>query len=114
MSVTIAVREVAPATVVDFKGEIDMSNSPEVRKVLRGLTKDKKKFVLCNLEQVEYIDSSGIATLLECLKEVRKYKGAVRLVGLRTVILDVFRLAKLDGIFEIYPDVAAAVAAPQK
>ncbi|MBI5369560.1 MAG: STAS domain-containing protein [Planctomycetes bacterium] len=114
MPITHAVRTVAPATVVDLKGEIDMSNSPEVRKVLRGLVKDKAKLVVLNLAAVEYIDSSGIATLLDCLKEMRKYKGTFRIAGMRDVIMDVFRLAKLEGIFEIYPDLAAAIAAPVK
>ena len=111
MQVTHSLRELAPATVVDFKGEIDMSNSPEVRKILRSLTKEKKKLLVVNLAQVKYVDSSGIATLLDCLKEVRKYKGTFRLSGLSGSILDVFRLARLESVFEIFPDAAAAAGA---
>ncbi|MBI3269621.1 MAG: STAS domain-containing protein [Planctomycetes bacterium] len=114
MAIAHSIREAAPATVVEFKGEIDLANSPEVRKLLRGLAKEKKKLLICDLSKVEYIDSSGIATLLDCLKEMRKYKGVLRLAGLPGTVHDVFRLAKLEGVFEIFADVAAALAAPPK
>jgi anti-anti-sigma factor len=62
--VKISSRRVDNATIVDVSGNIDMSNSPEVRKVLlRELRVKDVSRVLLNLTGVAYIDSSGVASL---------------------------------------------------
>ena len=64
----ISTRQSGTATIVDVVGDITLYNSPQVRKVLLELLKDKKApRVIVNLERVRYIDSAGVASLVEGL-----------------------------------------------
>ena len=71
------------ATIVDVVGDITLYNSPQVRKVLLDLMKDKQApRVIVNLERVKYIDSAGVASLVEGLKVSRDLKSTFALFGL--------------------------------
>ena len=95
---------------VDLTGELDMSSSPEVRSVLVGLVEKKTPRIMLNLGEMEYIDSSGLATFVECLQGVKRYGGVLRLYGVGGQIIDVFRLARLDTVFDIREGEEAAIA----
>jgi anti-sigma B factor antagonist len=97
---TIATREQAKATIVDVSGDIDMGTSPGLRKTLLESLKDTPRLVL-NLGGVRYIDSSGIASLVEVLKEARNKEKRLVLFGLNTAVREVLQLTRLIKIFEI-------------
>jgi anti-anti-sigma factor len=62
----ITTRQSGNATIVDVVGDITLYNSPDVRKVLMDLLKSKKcPRVIVNLVKVRYIDSAGVASLVE-------------------------------------------------
>jgi anti-sigma B factor antagonist len=88
--------------VVTPSGEIDMYSSPELRKALMGLIHKKTTSLFIDFGAVSYIDSSGIATLVEGLKTVKTYGGRLKLVSIPEAIMEIFRFSKLDSIFEIY------------
>lgn len=98
------------ATIVDVVGQIDMGSSPALRKTLLDSLKGTDH-VAVNLSSVKYIDSSGIASLLEVLKEARKLKKRVVLFGLTTAVLQVLQLTRLTGVFEICETEEQAVGA---
>lgn len=85
---------------MDVVGQIDMGSSPALRKTLLDSLKGTDH-VAVNLSLVKYIDSSGIASLLEVLKEARKLKKRVVLFGLTAAVLQVLQLTRLTGVFEI-------------
>jgi anti-sigma B factor antagonist len=88
------------AVIVGFTGEVDMSSSPDARRAFLQLIEKKTKKIVADLSLVTYIDSSGLATLVECLQNMRKYGGQLRLL-INDNIKDVFSLARLDTIFDI-------------
>jgi anti-sigma B factor antagonist len=92
------------ATIVSIKGDVDLYSSPEVRKIIIGLTEKKTPVIMVDLSQVSYMDSSGVATLVEGLQQSNKYKGKFKLFGLATAVREVFELSRLDKVFEIYPN----------
>jgi anti-sigma B factor antagonist len=92
------------AVVVKLKGEVDMRSSPELRAALVALTKQKTPTVVVSLAEASYVDSSGIATLIECLKNVHHYQGRFLLVGVNDDIYPVFELAHLTQVFEMRRD----------
>lgn len=96
------------ATLIRVLGEVDMSSSPKVREALIGLTKQQIPAIVVDLTGVRYMDSSGIATLVEGLQETMSYGGKFRLAGLTPKVRQVFELARLSDVFEIFPDVVAA------
>ena len=96
--------------VVALEGEIDLEHAGNVRRTLLETLK-RGGNVLVDLSKVTYIDSSGIASLVEGLQVARKQKNDLGLVAVSTRVRRVLELARLDKVFQIYVDLATAVAA---
>ena len=88
------------AIVIAFSGDIDLQTSPEARKALLGLV-GKGQPILVDLSGVGYIDSSGVASLVECLQSVKKSGQKLALVSVSDGALRVLQLARLDKVFVI-------------
>jgi len=97
-------------TIVDVVGQIDLGNSPAFRKTLLDSLKGADR-VAVNMIAVKYIDSSGIASLLEVLKEARQSKKGLVLFGLTAAVSQVLQLTRLTGVFEIRENEEQALAA---
>lgn len=89
-------------TIVHIRGEVDMHKSPELEKVLDELTQKKTNEIIVNLSQTFYLDSSGIATLVECLRKVRAYDGKFYLIELNEKIKPIFEIMRLEKVFAIH------------
>jgi anti-sigma B factor antagonist len=87
-------------TIVDVVGQIDLGSSPALRKTLLE-TLNGTKSVAINLSAVRYIDSSGIASLVEVLREARNSEKRLVLFGVTGAVLQVLQLTRLTGVFEI-------------
>ena len=101
----ISTREIAnpAAVVVDVIGEITLYNSPEMRKVLLELIKQRRTArVVVNLLKVPYIDSAGVASLVEGLKTSRDLNSGFALYGLSRNVREVLELTRLIKVFEVY------------
>jgi anti-sigma B factor antagonist len=100
--VQISIRRFDNAIILDVAGDIDLSSSPEVRKaLLRELRDNRIPRVAVNLRQVRYIDSSGVASLVEGLKASRDSGARFILFGLGTIVREVLQLSRLVRVFEI-------------
>ena len=97
----ISVRVIASATVVDLDGTVDLANSPALRATLFETQPTTSRLAL-NMSGVRYIDSSGIATLIEALKKARDLKKDFVLFGLGARVYDVLKLTNLLGVFQIF------------
>jgi len=86
--------------IVDVAGQIDLETSPPMRKAALESLKGTQRLAI-NLTLVKYIDSSGIASLVEVLKEGRKSGKRVILFGVTGAVLQVLQLTRLVGVFEI-------------
>ena len=105
----VKTRDEAEARIIEITGDIDLYSSPQVRDAILDAVKGKRSPVVVNLEGVTYIDSSGVATLVEGLQLTRGYDGAFRLAGLSARVQEVFELARLEKVFAIYGDISAAL-----
>lgn len=94
--------------VIHLSGEIDLEHAPQVRKVLLGAV-EQGCWVLVDMAEVTYIDSSGIACLIEALQLARKKGADLALVAVNPQALRVLELARLDTVFSIFPDLTSAV-----
>lgn len=104
-------RRSARVTVMDISGEIDLASSPQLRTaLLREIKELKTPRVVLNLNAVSYIDSSGVASLIEGLKASRDAGARFALFGLSTTVREVMQLSKLVKIFEIYDNEDQAIA----
>ena len=106
----VRVHDHAGAAVIEVEGEVDLYTSPRVRDAIVRATTARTRTVVVDLAGVVYMDSSGVATLVEGLQFTRGYGGAFRLAGLGETVRQVFTFAKLDKVFEIYPNAQGALA----
>ncbi len=90
------------AVTLLIEGDIDMSSSPLVRTQLTDLFKKNQKAIIVDLSKVAYVDSSGIATLVEGLQWSHANNTKFRLVCLTPMVKDVFEIARLLTVFEVF------------
>ncbi len=99
----ISTRQFENASIVDVTGDITLYNTPEVRRILLDLLKEKRvRRVIVNLEKVKYIDSAGVASLVEGLKLSRDLKSGFALYGLSRSTREVLELTRLLKVFEVH------------
>jgi anti-sigma B factor antagonist len=96
--------------VLILSGEIDLHRSPEVKAQLQPLIVAKAPRIFIDLTGVTYMDSSALAVFIEALQRVIAYGGKFGLFGLQESVRNIFEIARLDQVFQIYPDEAAALA----
>jgi anti-sigma B factor antagonist len=94
----------------EIKGDIDINSSPEIRDSFEKVLKNKAMKVLVNLNGVSYVDSSGLATLVEMLKKTRSYGGKLRISNLEPKVKSLFEITKLEKLFEIFETAEDAIA----
>lgn len=91
-------------SVITLSGEVDLRNSPDARKAILNSLK-RRKHVLVDMSRVAYIDSSGVASLVEGLQYARSNDLAFGLAGVSEAAMNVLRLARLDKVFRIHESV---------
>jgi anti-sigma B factor antagonist len=97
--------------VLPLEGEIDLHVSPQIGASLAAIIQKKPAKVVVDLSKVTYIDSSGLAVLIEAMQNVGGYGGMFALSGLQDGVRPIFEIARLDQVFRIFPTTAAALAA---
>jgi len=102
------INEQDQAVIVALDGDVDLQSSPDARKVLLECV-GKKKPVLVDLSNVGYIDSSGVASLVEGLQTAKKAGSSLVLVAVSEGALRVLQLARLDKVFTICDSVDAGL-----
>ena len=111
MNVEITMEKISAGHLMRLKGDVDMNTSPDVRNGLGEVFKQAgSKALVINLSGVRYMDSSGIATLVEAMQNCMKKGMKLRLAELSPSVRDVFELARLSSIFEIFSSVNEATA----
>ena len=95
--------------IIDLQGQLDVYNSTELQKLVNAyISRGLLKFVI-NLEKVTYLDSSTISIFLYCSQTLEKDGGKFLLAGLTGAPLEVFEMAKLHEVFDLYPDISSAI-----
>jgi anti-sigma B factor antagonist len=89
-------------------GEVNFNNSSKLRKHLLDLLANKPAKLVIDLQGVSYMDSSGVATLVEALQAQRQRQAALVLCGLQPRVKGIFEIARLNAVFKIVDTVDAA------
>jgi anti-sigma B factor antagonist len=111
MDLVTSTRDVGGVTIADFSGRIVLGGegSAHLRKLVSGLLSQGRKKILVNFAEVTYIDTSGLASLINALVQTRKQGGELKLVNLPPKVQDLMQITKLHTVFDLYNDEAAAV-----
>jgi anti-sigma B factor antagonist len=97
--------------VLPLNGEIDLHVSPVITASLNAMIDKKPDRLVIDLSDVSYIDSAGLAALIQAMQKVEGYGGKFLLAGLQETVRSIFEISRLDQVFQIFPDADAALAA---
>jgi anti-sigma B factor antagonist len=111
VDLSLASRTEGDKTVVSVGGEIDVYTAPKLREQIVQLVEEGRYHLVVDMEDVEFLDSTGLGVLVGGLKRVRAHDGSLRLVCTQERILKIFRITGLTKVFPIHSTVAEAVEA---
>jgi anti-sigma B factor antagonist len=108
----ISVRNQGNAKIVLVEGDVDLNSSKDLRKALFDALRESPRLIV-NLGSIRYIDSSGIATLIEALRESKNTNKELALCAMSGAVLDVFKLTHVIKIFQVYETEEQALSGAQ-
>lgn len=110
MALRITNREVDGVTVVDLDGRIVLGEeSNSLREAVKGLLANNKKKIVLNMNNVTYIDSAGLGTLVATYQSARNQGATLKLANLGSKFQEVLQVTKLITVFDVYDSEAAAI-----
>ncbi|TVQ59399.1 MAG: anti-sigma factor antagonist [Phycisphaerales bacterium] len=107
-SIEVSTEQRGDALIVTPTGDIDLHRSPAFRARLKDFASSKPKRLVVDLSRVPYMDSSGVATLVEAMQIARRQSTELVLCGLQDKVRSIFEIARLDMVFKIVPDADTA------
>ena len=110
MALKMAERDVDGVTVLDVDGRVVLGEeSNSFREKVKGLLASGKKKIVLNLQNVTYIDSAGLGTLVSTFHSARSQGATLKLANLGAKFKEVLQVTKLITVFDTYDSEAAAV-----
>jgi anti-sigma B factor antagonist len=98
------------ATILTPHGEIDLSRAPSLRMQLTQALTSGPPLLVIDLEHVNYMDSSGVATLVEAMQLARRKGSKLVLCRMQDRVRSIFEIARLDMVFKIVPGFEEALS----
>ena len=108
---TCQVTAIDDGLIVSVAGDIDYNCSPTLRMGLKQQLDQNPERLIIDLADVSYMDSSGVATLVEALQMQTKRQKKLVLCNLQDRVRGIFEIARLDMVFTIVADLGAAKTA---
>ncbi|CAG1004649.1 Putative anti-sigma factor antagonist [Myxococcaceae bacterium] len=99
-----------PVDVITFAGKLDASNGQRVREGLKDHVANGRPFLVIDLSDVGFVDSTGLSALVSAFKISREHAGEVVLAGLRPPVRTLVELTRLHHVFRIYATAQDAVS----
>ncbi|UOQ84301.1 STAS domain-containing protein [Gracilibacillus salinarum] len=101
MNLNIDLVDKNEAQEVVLSGEIDAYTAPKLKEALLPLTKHEGNKIIVDLENVNYMDSTGLGVFISALKSTKEHNSEMRLVALQERVRRLFDITGLDGIINI-------------
>ncbi|MDP9049742.1 MAG: STAS domain-containing protein [Acidobacteriota bacterium] len=115
MSMKVATRQVDGVTILDLSGRITLGEgSVTLRDAVHDAAAKGSKHILLNLENISYIDSSGIGELVSAFTSIKNAGGELKLLNLTKKVHDLLQITKLYTVFDVSDDEASAIASFSK
>jgi anti-sigma B factor antagonist len=99
--------------VLSVSGKIDAVTSKDLEAALIGLIDQNKRFMVVNMEKVEFLSSSGLRVLMASLNKLKHKDGDLLLAALQPFVKDVFFMTGANRFFSIYPSQGEAIMSLQ-
>lgn len=109
MEISVETRD--GVVVLRPSGDVDLSSSRELQQSVKQAMEGRPSRVVVDLTNVPYMDSSGVATLVEAMQIARKQSTKLVLCAMQSKVRSIFEIARLDRVFTIVADVDEASTA---
>ena len=109
MSFEITEREREGVVILTLKGRLTVGEATPVRDKVSQVLASGRRNVILDLSAVDYIDSTGLGSLVICFTSVKKAGGALKLLNLNKRNIELLLLTKLHTIFEVFAEEEDAV-----
>lgn len=110
MKLDIEQRSKEGVTILDLKGRLIVGEPVgQLREKIGELARAGQHFIILNLREIDYIDSTGLGSLVICFTNIKKAGGALKLQNLSRRNIELLVLTKLATVFEIFNDEQDAV-----
>ena len=100
--VSFETRTVDGVDVVDISGQLDAFTTPDVKAEFKKLTDSRHYSLVLNLQKVDYVNSTGIGSIVAVAQQVRRRKGNLKIYGMKDDIRKVFDLVGASRVLEIF------------
>lgn len=111
MDLSLKTRTHGPFQVIEVGGEVDVYTAPKLRESIVNAVDKGHTRLIVDVEQVDFLDSTGLGVLVGSLKRVRAEGGSLDIVCTHERILKIFDITGLDKVFGLHTSVDAAIAA---
>ena len=101
MALTFSTTDKEDETTLKIGGQLDAMSAPELMPTINKLVEDKRRVIVINLEELDLIDSSGVAAIVALYKRSRAHGGKVTVKGARDQPLAIFKLLRMDRVFQM-------------
>ena len=94
---------------IDLKGSIDNNNTPEFEYIISTLINGGVKKIILDIDELQYLDSTGIAALITATKKLRKEKGEIIITRYTAQMLTIFKPINLEKFIQFFPTVEEGI-----
>jgi anti-sigma B factor antagonist len=105
----LKIRKVNDNYIIDVNGEMDLYNSYKLKELITKMLEKKVAHYIINLENVDYIDSSGIGALIYICSTIKKLNLKLAITNIHGSVKKVIELTKLMGYFPIVNSIEEAL-----
>ena len=99
---------IGKATVLKLKGRLDSLSAENLKDRVKDCVKNGQICLVIDMAEIDFVDSSGLGSLVACLRSVKKLGGDIRIASLQDRVRAVFELIRLHHIFEVFDGVETA------
>lgn len=106
----VILRQRGKVSILEFHGEIDAEHAIQLKKALAEIKTQECPQVIIDLQQVHFVDSTGLGVFISLMRHIKEKEGALYLVGLTQEVKSIFEITRLFRVFDIATDVDTALS----
>lgn len=103
MNLTIDIKEDGKKYIVQLRGEIDIYTAPSLRDKLIPLTEKAGNNIKIDLEEVSYLDSTGLGVFIHAYKSSKQHNSDIEIIHVKDRVFRLFQVTGLNDIMEVVP-----------
>lgn len=102
-------KKVDDIVLLSLEGRLDATSAKDLKKKVGTLTQEKRLRIILDMSEINFIDSSGLGSLVASLRSVNKLGGDIKIATIQDPVRVIFELTRLHHIFEIFDDKESAI-----